>query len=83
MLQRIREETELQLAEEGLKIREMEAFAKQLNGEMDKQHTLANKYQTNAMQLDCQRSKFMQELNSVRFIFVLRNCYLDFYEVYL
>ena len=55
------------MAEEMLKIREMEGLAKQLNGEMCKQNTLASKYQTNAMQLDCQRSKFMRELNSVRF----------------
>ena len=58
------------MAEELVKIREMEGLAKQLNGEMYKQNTLANKYQANAMQLDCQRSKFMRELNSVSFLLV-------------
>lgn len=63
----MREETELQIAEENIKIKEMESLAKQLDWEskMKNNESLAKQYSSNLEQLHLQKNKFMSELDKV------------------
>lgn len=65
--QRVREETELQMAEENIRIKEMELLAKQLDQENKSRNndSLATHYRPYLDQLNKQKDKFMNELDKV------------------